>query len=89
MKLPSWAGVSQTNVNVHVPENRDEMIKIILNKAAKPWYGMSDPVDTHLPAIIQPNPQTFRHTTMAVRSREKGAPMIEEAHIDSALKLLE
>ncbi|KAL2075301.1 hypothetical protein VTL71DRAFT_244 [Oculimacula yallundae] len=52
-KLPSWAGKRMANVSVQMPKSRDEMVKIVLNKAAKPWYGMSDPVDNHLPAFVQ------------------------------------
>lgn len=29
---------------------------MILNKAAKPWHGMADPVDRHLPAFVNIDP---------------------------------
>lgn len=54
MKLPTWASNENANIAIRTPETKDEMIKIILNKAAKPWYGMADPVNEHLPAVIEP-----------------------------------
>ncbi|KAH6714527.1 hypothetical protein BKA61DRAFT_673850 [Leptodontidium sp. MPI-SDFR-AT-0119] len=68
-KLPSWAGSGMANINVQLPESRDEMVKIILNKAAKPWYGMSEPVDNHLPAFIQRDP---RSAGLGIEDREMG-----------------
>jgi hypothetical protein len=59
MKLPRWADKKQANINFQIPQSRDEMIRIILNKAAKPWYSMSKTADTHLPAVIQPEPRLF------------------------------
>lgn len=78
MKLPSWASSGQANINLQIPQNRDEMIKIILNKAAKPWYSMSEPVDTHLPAIIQPDP-TILNSGLVVKGREHETKRIEES----------
>ena len=38
--LPDIARRDNTNVAVHLPETRDEQIKLILNMAPQPWSGM-------------------------------------------------
>ena len=50
--LPGWQGLKDTDTTVQMPMNRDEKIKIILNKAGKRFYSTIDPKDSHLPAII-------------------------------------
>lgn len=77
IKLPSWAGEGMANVSVRIPESRDEAIHIILNKAAKPWYGMSEPVDTHLPALVQRDPSSMDLSDLAIEGRGKNLPAIE------------
>ena len=52
MKLPVWAATGKANVVAGLSDNRAEMIKIILNKAAKPWYSVSDHDGHHLPAVV-------------------------------------
>ena len=52
MKLPVWAATGKANVVAWLSDNRDEMIKTILNKAAKPWYSVSDQDGHHLPAVV-------------------------------------
>lgn len=52
MKLPVWAATGKANVVAGLSDNRAEIIKIILNKAAKPWYSVSDHDGHHLPAVV-------------------------------------
>lgn len=52
-RLPEWAGEGKANIALKTPMDGDEKIKLILNKAAKPWQGMADPVDQHLPAYVE------------------------------------
>ncbi|KAI9783262.1 MAG: hypothetical protein M1839_004102 [Geoglossum umbratile] len=42
--------LEDASVNIHT-KTREEKINMILNKAARPWYNLSDPADVHLPAI--------------------------------------
>jgi hypothetical protein len=51
-KLPNWSHIKTINVAVRLPQNKNEMIQIIVNKAEKAWYSTSDPADNHLPAIV-------------------------------------
>jgi hypothetical protein len=53
VSLPSWAGVDNIDITVHAPTTREERINNILNKAAQPWYSLSDPQDVHLPAVVR------------------------------------
>lgn len=77
IKLPSWAGDGMANVSVRIPESRDEAINIILNKAAKPWYGMSEPADTYLPALVQRDPRSMDLSDLAIEGGGKSLPAIE------------
>jgi hypothetical protein len=65
-KLPSWAGPKSANISVRIPQDREEMVKIILNKAPQPWYGMSEPADTHLPAFIQRDQRSLDLSGLAI-----------------------
>lgn len=47
------------NINLHMSQNRDKMVKILFNKAAKPWYSLSETANPHLPAVVQPDPATL------------------------------
>jgi len=53
LSLPNWNGIDNITINVRAPIDRDERIRIILNKAAKPWYSLSEPENVNLPAIVQ------------------------------------
>jgi len=65
------------NVSVRIPESRDEAINIILNKSAKPWYGMSEPVDTHLPALVQWDPRSRDLSDLTIQGSDRSFPAIE------------
>ncbi|OCL09419.1 hypothetical protein AOQ84DRAFT_375857 [Glonium stellatum] len=52
-RLPNWAGIQSSTATVQLPKSRDEMISIILNKSAKPYYDMSEQIDDQLPAVIR------------------------------------
>jgi len=51
-RLPEWDNIGNVEVSIHMPRSRDEIVRIILNKAAKPWNDFSEAPDTHLPAVI-------------------------------------
>jgi len=56
VKLPKWAESGKADIVVKAPSEQEKKIKMILNKAAKPWHGMADPVDRHLPAFVNVDP---------------------------------
>jgi len=53
VSLPNWHGIEGASVNIHAPKTQEEKISIILNKVAQPQYNLSDPTDTHSPAIVR------------------------------------
>jgi hypothetical protein len=67
VSLPNWEGIDDINISITTPSTRDERVKIILNKAAKPWYSLSDSPDVNLPAIVQ------KDTRALVPSRKRNA----------------
>lgn len=56
VKLPKWAESGKADIVVQAPTEHEKKIKMILNKAAKPWHGMADSVDRHLPAFVNIDP---------------------------------
>lgn len=48
-----WVTVDHSKTSLQLPKTKDESIRIILNKAARPFYDMTDAVDSHLPAVIE------------------------------------
>jgi hypothetical protein len=71
IKLPSWAGIGRVDVDARMPNEPDEMIKIVLNKAAQPWYGMSETENAHLPAFIERDPKSLDVSNFAIEERPK------------------
>lgn len=70
-KLPdSWANLDSSKITMQVPKTTEDVIQLILNKAAKPWYDLSEEVDVNLPAVIQRD----KHT---VRKRNLGSSAVE------------
>lgn len=53
VSLPDWLGIDNTHVSIHAPTTREERIKIVLNKAAQPWYNLSEDLDINLPAVVR------------------------------------
>lgn len=58
--LPNWPHIKDASLTVQMPMSRDEKVKLILNKAAKRWYDVSDPADEHLPAIVHRDQRSLR-----------------------------
>ena len=59
--LPSnWVTTNHSNTSIQLPKTKEENIRIILNKAGKPFYDMGEAVDNHLPAVIDRNPGSVR-----------------------------
>jgi hypothetical protein len=56
VKLPPWAESGKADIAVKAPTEGENKFKMILNKAAKPWHGMADPVDRHLPVFVNIDP---------------------------------
>lgn len=54
--MPEWASEGKADVVVKAPIEDDDRYKMILNKAAKSWHGMADPVDRHLSAFVNIDP---------------------------------
>lgn len=50
--LPDNWSLSNVSTSFQLPKTKDEMIRIILNQAAQPWYSLSDGVNEYLPAVI-------------------------------------
>lgn len=53
IKLPDWPDMAATNIALQLPQSRQETIRMVLNKVEKTWYRPSDPLDNHLPAVIE------------------------------------
>ncbi|OCL05458.1 hypothetical protein AOQ84DRAFT_224854 [Glonium stellatum] len=52
-KLPNWASISPSAVTVQLSNTLTDRVKIVVNKAAKPYYDMFEPDSEKLPAVIQ------------------------------------
>lgn len=52
-RLPDWPDITATSIALQLPQSKQETIRMILNKAERIWYSTSDPLDDHLPAIIE------------------------------------
>jgi hypothetical protein len=50
-------------------QSRDEMVRIILNKAAKPWNDLSE--DSYLPAVIARDPRSLKRADSSLPKRVK------------------
>ena len=50
--LPAWCTVRTAAVAIQLPVDERDIIKIILNKSAKPFYSFPTPPDTYLSIII-------------------------------------
>ena len=55
--IPNWPGLDTSTATIWIPKTMDERIQIILNKSAKAWNELSDPIEGRLPAIIRKNPK--------------------------------
>ena len=51
--LPNWLDIDKIDVSVRAPAAGDNKIKMVLNKAAHPWYSLTDEQDIHLPAVVR------------------------------------
>lgn len=56
-KIPNWPGLDTSTATIWIPKTMDERIQIILNKSAKTWNELSDPIEGRLPAIIRKSPK--------------------------------
>ena len=82
VKLPVCLESEKADTVIKAPtedEDEDEdKIKIILNKAAKPWHGMADPLDRHFPALVKIDP-------VLPDRRKLGDTGITPYHLNNAL----
>lgn len=78
--LPNWPSIKDANLTVKMPMNREEKVKIILNKAAKRWYSLSDPADEQLPAIVHRDQRSLRPVSHTNPLIEQGNKRVKTAH---------
>ena len=78
VKLPKWAESGKADIVVKGPTEHENKIKMILNKAAKTWHGMADPVDRHLPVFVSIDP-------VFLDQRKLGDTAISTSLLDDAL----
>jgi hypothetical protein len=83
VKLPKWAESGKADIVVKAPTEDDNKIKMILNKAAKPWHGMADPVDQHLPAFVNIDPVFLNSRKLDNTGNPKS--LLDNALVDDAL----
>lgn len=51
-KLPNWPDVRSTAASVVLPRNRDDLIRIVLNKTKQAWYWFNEKADTKFPLVL-------------------------------------
>ena len=62
--LPKW--VEENNdVSVRISSNSESSVQIVLNKVTEPWSRISEPADTHLPAIVTRDKLSIRERSIA------------------------
>jgi hypothetical protein len=80
-KLPNWSQLSTGSVSIGMPgSDNDGSIRVVLNKAAKPWENMDDDMDTQLPALVSRDVRTLQYSVRGGRSLHMGAevPQLDE-----------
>jgi len=70
-KIPNWPGLDTSTATIWIPKTMDERIQIILNKSAKTWNELSDPVEGRLPAIIRKSPKILNPSKSFVEGTGK------------------
>ncbi|MCJ1398403.1 hypothetical protein MMC11_001601 [Xylographa trunciseda] len=63
VSLPAWEGLKNSSVAIKFPQNKNEMIRLILTQPLRRWYSVGDPVEEHLPAVIDRDPRAIRPAT--------------------------
>jgi hypothetical protein len=55
VKLPNWAGIAKVNAAIQLPKSKNDIIKIILNKAATRWNSALElpSGSERLPAVVE------------------------------------
>lgn len=71
-KLPNWEGIGRSKMTVKLPQSRDQLVKVVLHKAADKWSDLSHLEQDHSPIIVKRNPKTIKaiSTSDLKRSRE-------------------
>lgn len=68
--LPSTAGTHHLHVNMELPQSKEELIKLIVNKSAQPVYSLDDDQDRHFPAMITKNQKALNMASSGKRESE-------------------
>jgi hypothetical protein len=58
--LPSWPHTAQVLPDVIIPANKEDHIRVVLNKTTEEWNSFTGPAEQHLPAIVERDPRTLR-----------------------------
>lgn len=60
LKLPAWADERLVGISVHKSPIEVNAIRIVLDKAAQPWYDLADRDEVHLPAVVDRTRESIR-----------------------------
>jgi hypothetical protein len=61
--LPSWPGLDITHATVVGSDPEDDRLKIVLNKVARHWSGMSDEKNSQLPLMVSKDHRALQQPT--------------------------
>jgi len=52
-QLPKWDDIEGAYITLLNPFENGDWLRMVLNKAQQKTYGLDDPIDAHLPALVQ------------------------------------
>lgn len=70
-KLPNWSELQTSSATIGMPHSKDDAVRVILNKTAKQWSDMSEPADTHLPALVSRDTRTLQYASRALEEEQR------------------